>query len=560
MNKNFVSFLMSTGKKHVTLNGDSNLSVEDVLSIARKCLPVHIKLTPEKKQRMQDSYDHMMEQVRNGIPIYGTNSSFGAQAGRLHHDGDEEERVKIARRISESILIADVSVGPSLPKDVVRAAMLIRVNMLLPGMSAVKLDDLSIFIEMLNKDITPIVGSYGSIGASGDLAQNCRILNAAMQRSTTKVIDRNGVTRTADNALTAAGLKKLELGPKAGLGLVNGDNFSTAAAALLFVDTVQLMLLNTAVSALIIQALRGTDRSFHPILSGVRLHPGQKFAALLYRKLLQGSKLSYQEMSGHKLRESGVKVQDGYSLRCLSQFFAPHWENLIRIKDTITTNINSVSDNPIWVPPDYATDGEKPWQWVSGGNFLGIHMAESIDQMRKILTHITKVNDRHLARLINRNENNGLPDNLSDNKSLTKCTFKGIQIQMGMMEVYSSVLSIPVTTFFGVHEEDNQDITAHGLTSWLLAKENLRLARYAVATNLIASMQAVDLRAVNEPEGKGKELLSPATQYLYDFIRKSIPYIDTDQSLSHYLEDIYNKISDPDTIAQLTEPLLDLLE
>ena len=128
---------------------------------------------------------------------------------------------------------------------------------------------------------------------------------------------------------------------------------------------------------------------------------------------------------------------------------------------------------------------------------------------------------------------------------------------MGMMEVYSSILSVPVTTFFGVHEEGNQDISAHGLTSWLLAQENLRLARYAVAANLIAVVQAVDLRAVELSSQEGKTLLSLATQHLYGFVRKFVPYIDTDQPIAHYLEVIYNQISETDTIQRLTESLID---
>lgn len=156
-----------------------------------------------------------------------------------------------------------------------------------------------------------------------------------------------------------------------------------------------------------------------------------------------------------------------------------------------------------------------------------MHMAESIDQMRKIITRLVKLNDRHLARLVNTHKNSGLPSNLSNwDNSVSGCTFKGLQIQMGMMEVYTTALANPITTTFGIHEENNQDVTAHGLTSSLLAKENLRLARYAAATNLIATVQAVELRFIDNDSPfdvkSPRDLLSPGTRHCYDFVRETL--------------------------------------
>src|SRR5262249_2073928 len=154
---------------------------------------------------------------------------------------------------------------------------------------------------------------------------------------------------------------------------------------------------------------------------------------------------------GHQPRGPGVSVQDAYSLRALAQFHGPNVERLQAALHTLAVNANAVSDNPLWVAPEHATPGEEPWQWVSGGNFLAMHVAEVMDGLRKTLTQIVKLNDRHLARLVTPHQSNGLPPNLSDPAAVTQCTFKGVQIQSGMFEVYSSLLSVPVTTFFGVH-------------------------------------------------------------------------------------------------------------
>ncbi len=520
--------------KKIILTGN-NLTLPEIISVAKNNAVVEFTEDPVILSRINKCYEKMIDQVKEGVPIYGCNTGYGARASRVVTKGTTEKRLQMAREVSEGIAHIDVSVGPTFTKDIIRAAILIRINMLMRGVSAVKLKDLDIYRQMLNEDIIPVVNQYGGIGASGDLAHNCRILSAARQLKGTLVIDRNGKIRDAKEALNEAKIPMLKVDPKAGLGLVNGDNFSTAVAALLAYDTLKSLILTNVLGAMVIEVLRGTDRSFHPLLAGIRPHKGQKEVADLYRYLLKGSKLAYQEMQGHKLRPEGVKVQDAYSLRCISQYHGVNFDKIKQILDVILVNANSVSDNPLWVSEEFATEGEKPWQWVSGGNFIAMHMVEAIDSMRKIMTQIVKLNDRHMARLVNPHENNGLPANLSDSAAITHCAFKGTQIQSGMFEVYSSLLSIPVSTFFGVHEEGNQDITSHALTSGILGFENMRLVQYSIAQNFLAVSQAVELRG-------GVENLSPSTQPVYRFIRKLAKYVEKERPLHNEIEAINESI------------------
>lgn len=532
----------------ITLEG-TKLTIPEILSVARYNKQTNLSNDPEILNRISICFLEMVKQVEEGIPIYGCNTGYGARASNIVTNGTPEQRIALAKQVSEGIAHIDVSVGPAFSRDVVRAAMLIRINMLMRGVSAVKVEDLEIYKAMLNNGVTPIVGQYGGIGASGDLAHNCRVLSAARQLPGVKVMDRNGAIDEASVVLRRENIPQLNLEPKAGLGLVNGDNFSTGLATLLAVDTLQILLISNVLGAMMIEVLRGTDRSFHPLLSDVRPHPGQKEVASLYRYLLKGSKLSYQEMLGHQRRPPGIKVQDGYSLRCLSQYHAVNFEKVKQYLDTITINANSVSDNPLWVSPEFATENEKPWQWVSGGNFIAMHMVEVMDGLRKTLTQIVKLNDRHLHRLVDPNENNDLPANLSDKAALTQCAFKGVQIQSGMFDVYSSLLSIPVSTFFGIHEEANQDITAHSLTSGILGLENLRLARYSTAQNLLAVVQAVDLRG-------GVKQLSPKTQPVYEFIRSKTKYVKKERPLNNEIETIYEILKNGELLQVIMNEVL----
>lgn len=211
-------------------------------------------------------------------------------------------------------------------------------------------------------------------------------------------------------------------------------------------------------------------------------------------------------------------------------------EKLKSVLNTITINANSVSDNPLWVPEEYTTKDEKPWQWVSGGNFLAMHMVEVLDSMRKITTQLIKRNDRLLSRMIDTSENNGLPANLSIPESIDHCTFKGVQIQSGMLEIYSTVLANPVSTLFGVHEERNQDITSHAVTSGILAMQNLELLEYSLAGNLLAVAQGVDLRG-------GPRNLSKQTRPMYDLVRENSKTVKENRPLSKDIFTIARLIS-----------------
>lgn len=538
----------SAHASEITISG-TDLTVADIISVARSSPTISFTDDKNIVSGMKTAHKAMMEQVKKGIPIYGCNTGYGERASVIVNEGSEEERLELSKMVSEGISHIDVSVGPEFSSEVVRAAMLIRVNMLFNSVSAVKIEDLEIYRKMLNKGITPVVNQYGGIGASGDLAHNSRVVSAARQLPGTLVRSRDNNVGEAAQLLSAAGIEKLQMDPKAGLGLVNGDNFSTAVAALLAADTLDALLLSFVIGALSIEVLMGTDRSFHQMLAMVRPHQGQKQVSAIFRHLLSGSKLAFQEMHGHIVREKGVKVQDGYSLRCLAQYQAVNVEKIITILQTVKINANSVSDNPLWVPPEMTSEDEDAWQWVSGGNFIAMHMVESLDALRKTLTQITKLNDRHLARLVSPIHNNGLPANLSDKNAITACAFKGIQVQSGMFDVYSSLLSIPVSTFFGVHEEGNQDITSHALTSGILGLENLRVTRYSLAQQMIAVHQGVLLRG-------GADLLSPITRKLFDFIHQKVVYVKKERPLHNEIESLYQSIC----LGELTPILVDMLD
>jgi len=533
-------------KKEILINGN-DLTINDVINFELNS-KVIFKLSKKQKDKIADCYSAVIEQTKEGVPIYGVNTAYGAQVSKILFADEDKERMTLSKKISKSILHVDVSVGKSLPKNLVKLALLIRLNTLSKGVSGVSLENISKLYDLLNSEYVPVVGRYGSLGASGDLAQNGRVLSVLLQDQLANVFNDKDQIISARVALKKIGLKPIDLDPKAGLAFVNGDNFSTSAAILSNIEVFLLFHLELYLSAFVIQVLKGTNRYFHPFLGKVRNYSGQIYVADFLAELLKDSKISYNEFSSVKHRDVTVKIQDKYSLRCLSQFLGPDFETVQRSLEILEHGLNGVSDNPLFVPPEDANQKEKAWTWISGGNFLGSYSTDIIDNLRKVLVRLVKLNDRHLATMVNAKESNGLPPNLSDGSCISGCAMKGLQNQMGMFEVYATSLGNPISILFGVHEEGNQDVTAHGLTSWIHFEQLIDVTKYSIATNLIACAQAIDLRG-------GPSLLSPKTKYLYSFVREEVPYIKEEQAMGHYIQLIFNKISSISKLIELLEKL-----
>lgn len=532
----------------VVISGES-FRLDDMHRVGKGKSKISLSADKEIIKRISEGYDQMMNQVKEGVPIYGVNTGYGGQADLVVNKGSVDEKLKMAQKISESIVHVDVSTGPAVPKDITRVAMAIRANMLMKGVSAVRKEDLEMYCSLLNNDLIPKVGVFGGLGASGDLPQNGRVLSVMRQLAGTKIWKGDSSFEDAPMALQKKGLKPLHIEPKAGLGLVNGDNFSTAAAFHLTRETMFVLLTQAVIGSMMLEMLLATNRSLHPLVSEVRPHQGQGEVADVYRKLIKGSQYIRDEMKVLLPRVEGRKVQDVYSIRCLTQFLGVSWERVKWAMETIEINANSTSDNPLWVPKGFETEGEDSWQWVSGGNFLAEYMVEVMDSLRKTLTHVVKLNDRHIARLIDPHENNGLTPNLSHKDAISQCSFKGVQAQAGMFDVYSMFLSMPISTLFGVHEQNNQDLTSHAMTSGHIGRELLKVTWLSLAQTSISLAQAVDLR-----EGKGK--LAPKTLKFYNYIRDHVGFVKSEQPLGPQIELIAEKLQTTEFRKLLVEDIL----
>ena len=179
-------------------------------------------------------------------------------------------------RLRDGLLVEDPTSTNCMPESWVRSAILIRINSLMRGVSSVRPVIVERLIDLLSNNVIPRVPVHGSISASGDLCPLSYI--AGCIQGSRHITVHHGQDRqlaSADVAFTEAKLRPVSLAAKEGLALVNGTSFSAGVGALAMFDTCGLCMLSQVLTAMSVEALRGTAESFHPFLGVLRAHPGQ---------------------------------------------------------------------------------------------------------------------------------------------------------------------------------------------------------------------------------------------------------------------------------------------
>jgi phenylalanine ammonia-lyase len=229
--------------------------------------------------------------------IPGVNTGFGGTADVRNEETKQLQRVLVrelhygilppASRDPESCLTEEsrqcrfdlqkehLPESSQLPKTWTRAALLIRLNSLIKGFSGVREEIPQRLLDLLAKDIIPVVPLRGSISASGDLSPLSYLAGAIQGKSTIRIHANTAFPVYADEAFAKAGLKPVTLEAKEGLAIVNGTAVSAASASLALFDSHMLATLSQIVTAMSVEAMRGTVESFHEFFSESRPHPGQ---------------------------------------------------------------------------------------------------------------------------------------------------------------------------------------------------------------------------------------------------------------------------------------------
>jgi histidine ammonia-lyase len=458
-----------------------------------------VRLDPAALPAVEASARTVEAIVARGEPVYGINTGFGKLASV--HIGSND-LITLQRNI---VLSHAAGVGEPMRPANVRLMMALKLASLGHGASGVRPHTLAMLEAMLERDIVPVIPSQGSVGTSGDLAPLAHLAAVMLGIGEARVA---GETMPADAALDRAGLAPIVLGPKEGLALLNGTQFSTAEAlaSLFAIERVFHAALITG--ALATDAAKGSDTPFDARIHALRGHRGQIEVAAALRALMAGSSIR----ASHLVDDD--RVQDPYCVRCQPQVMGAVLDLARQATATLTTEANGVSDNPLI----FADSGEA----LSGGNFHGEPVAFAADMLAIATCEIGSLAERRVAMLIDP-ALSGLPafltpqPGLNSGLMLAQVTAAALVSENKQRAYPASVDSIPTSA----NQEDHVAMSAHGARRLAAMAEN---AVNVVAIELIAAAQGCDFHAPLKS--------SAPLERVRARLRERVPRLDHDRYLA----------------------------
>jgi histidine ammonia-lyase len=431
-----------------------------------------------------------------GEPVYGINTGFGKLASVRIEDAD------LATLQRNIVLSHAAGVGEPSPEAVVRLMMALKLVSLARGASGIRPETLELLGAMLEHGLTPVVPCQGSVGASGDLAPLSHL--AATMIGEGEII-LGGERMPAAEALSRGGLAPLTLGPKEGLALLNGTQFSCANALAGLFEAENLLRSALVTGALSTEAAKGSDTPFDARIHELRGHAGQIETATALRQLMAGSAIRASHL------QDDERVQDPYCLRCQPQVMGAALDLMRQAANTLAVEANGVSDNPlIFADTDEA---------LSGGNFHAEPVAFAADMLAMAICEIGSLSERRVAMLVDP-ALSGLPAFLTPKPGLNsgfmipQVTAAALVSENKQRAYPASVDSIPTSA----NQEDHVSMAAHGARR--LAEMAVNAAN-VIAIEALAAAQGMDFHASLKS--------STALEAARGLVRSEVPTLSDDR-------------------------------
>ena len=334
-----------------------------------------LALAPEAITAVKRSHAYLTDRLKQSdAPIYGVNTGFGS----LYNTSIAKK--DLAQLQTNLVMSHACGSGDPVTAEIVRAMLVLKVQNMAFGHSAVALPTVQRMVDMYNADMLPVVYERGSLGASGDLAPLAHLTLPILGLGEVVLA---GKRMTSSQALKKLGWKPLELGPKEGLALLNGTQFMNAYAALLALKATRLAKLADIIGAVSLDAYDGRIEPFHPSVHAVRPHPGQAVVAGHFRELLKGSAL---------IKRRKEHVQDPYSFRCIPQVHGASRDAIAYVERVVERELESVTDNPTVFDDEDLV--------ISAGNFHGQPLALALDFLAIAVAELGSISERRTYKLI----------------------------------------------------------------------------------------------------------------------------------------------------------------
>jgi histidine ammonia-lyase len=476
----------------VVISG-KNLKIEDVYNVAHG--REKIELHKDAVERIIKCRAFLEKRIVAKEIMYGVNTGIGELANVVLNDDQVKEFQKYL------IYNHAAGIGEPFPIEIVRAAMLARINVHSNGFSGCRPEITQTYVDMINKGVTPVVCTKGSVGACGDLAPMSQIALSLMGEGESFYQDERMLT---SKALEKAGIPIPGLQARDGLAAINGSNVMNGMACLQVYETERLLKQAEIAAAMTLEALMANMKPYDARLHQLRGFRGAVTSAENIKKMIEGSDL---------LGKVKVKVQDAYSMRSTPQVIGAARDHLRWTREQVETELNGVGDNPIFLPDDEVV--------LTGANFQGSPISVPLDMLGAAVTMVCVLSERRLNRMLHPALSVGLPAFLTKGAGM----FSGhmlSQYTADMLIVEQKILSAPASIQSIPAAADQEDFVSMGMNTALKTRQIIDNAYGILGIEFIAATQAIDFRDYSV--GKG-------TKAAHAAVRKVVEHLEIDRPL-----------------------------
>lgn len=533
----------ANGPGRLLLDGDS-LTIAELVRVARdpevtvECEAsalegvrrgrARITVIVEEYKHKYAAYQASRKDADRPTLTYGVTTGFG-EFKRIPIPPDEIEALQRNVLLSHAIGVGDNAdvddPGNYLPAEVVRAALVLRLNALLKGHSGVRVELARCIAAMINRGVVPLVPTKGSVGASGDLCPMAHLFGVLVGAGRFYLARRpDAMTMPSADVRPASALGDVlgdalvEPAVKEGLALTNGTTISTALLALVVHDAE--FAANTAdiAAAMSLEAVCGRARAFDPMIHQVRGQVGQIDSAANIRALIAGSRLI----------DRADDVQDVYSLRCAPQVHGASRDAIGYARSIVLRELNAVTDNPLFFPDGTPwdeqfranrVDGAGDEAAYSAGNFHGQPIGIAADVLAIALAELANISERRTQMLLDRNHNRNLPANLIANRGLNS-GYMLAQYTAASLVSENKVLAHPASVDSIPTAANTEDHVAMATGAARKVGTVLSNAQAVLAVELLCVTQALEWRvAMNRGPNPADAPATPATGLTFESAR-----------------------------------------
>lgn len=480
------------------LIGTTGIDLDELGHVLHMRIP--IALGRDAQAAVKRSHAYLRDRLKKSdAPIYGVNTGFGSLADTRI---DKKDLAQLQKNLVMSHACGS---GDPVPPEIVRAMLVLKVQNMAFGHSAVAPATVQRLIDMYNADVLPVVYERGSLGASGDLAPLAH-LSLPLIGMGEVVVDEKRMP--AAQALKKFGWAPLELGPKEGLALLNGTQFMNAYAGSLALKARRLMYQADLIAAMSLDAYDGRMEPFHPSVHAVRPHPGQAAVAGHMRELLKGSRIAARPKA---------HVQDPYSFRCIPQVHGASRDAIAYVTQVVEREMESVTDNPTVFDDEDLV--------VSAGNFHGQPLALALDFLAIAVAELGSISERRTYKLIGGQR--GLPAYLVAKPGINS-GFMIPQYTAASLVSANKQRCMPnsVDTIDSSNgQEDHVSMgAAAALKTWAVVHDVERI----LAIELLNAAQALDFRRPLRSSARVEELHAE--------FRRHVPFVENDVVMHEGME------------------------